>query len=143
MSTSVSNNSKWTTNNSWPFLWPFLWPFYFHPPLQHELTLEINMSSCMKSTWAHPGNHIDPSWKPPPTTRVFYQQDLSTGYTCQPKKTNLLPIQLKKTNLTHNYVIWTNRLNHLNCPNRLNPSEQTPSKPYQRLTHIEIPNNPI
>ena len=154
MPTSVSNNSKWTTNNSWPFSWPF----YSYPPLPHELTHEINMSSSWKSTWAHPGNqheltletnmsspwkstwalpgnqhelyletNMSSTWKPtwpflekPPTTRVFYQQDLSTGYTCQPKKTNL----------THNYVIWTTHLNN-------------PSETHQRLIHIEIPNNPI
>ena len=129
MSTSVSNISKWTTNNSWPFLWPF----YFHPPLQHELTLEINMSSPWKN---HPPHEC--------FINRIYQQDIPANprrpTCCQPKKTNI----------THNYVIWTNRLNCPNCPNRLNkPSEPSepiwtnPSKPHQRLIHIEIPNNPI
>ena len=124
MSTSVSNISKWTTNTSWPFLWPFLWPFYSYPPLPHEFIHEITMSSPWKSPWAHPGNHheltLEIAMTPPgnrheltlekpPTTRVFFQQDLSTGYTYQPKKTNL-PTQL--SNLTHNFLssertVWT------------------------------------
>ena len=126
MPTSVSNNSKWTTNNSWPFSWPF----YSYPPLPHELTIKTNMSSPWKPTWPFMKTNMSSPWKPtwpflekPPTTRVFYQQDLSTGYTNQ----------LKKTNLTHNYVIWTTHLN---------PSEQ-PIWTTPKINPHRNTNNPI
>ena len=134
MPTSVSNNSKWTTNNSWPFSWPF----YSYPPLPHELTMEINMSSPWKSTWAHtgnqheltletnmtlPGNQHEPSWKNHPPHESFinriYQQDIPAN----PRRPTS-PITMSSEQ-----PIWT----HLN-----NPSET-----HQRLIHIEIPNNPI
>lgn len=130
MSTSVSNNSKWDNQHLLTiFMTIFIPTHHFH------------MSSPWKSPW--------PFLEKPPTTHEcfinrIYQQDIPANprrpTCCQPKKTNI----------THNYVIWTNRLNCPNCPNRLNkPSEPSepiwtnPSKPHQRLIHIEIPNNPI
>ena len=53
--------------------------FYDHFISTHH----FHMSSSMKSTWAHPGNHLDPSWKTLPPHESFinriYQQDIPTN----------------------------------------------------------------